>query len=236
MIKNINIIRKLSILIFILPILAVNLCLVIVINFHEILPAGGGIGFTIPYIDGGTSISRTARIFPTYLIFKPVMILTAILLIIYWKNTSELMKKVDPDLKYNNYFLFFGIISAIFLILHSVFLGIKFDNSLYKIFRRFIILSFVIFELCAQGFLVANLQKIKNKITNIISKKVLLIKTILITTLSLVALASAPILVSSGFVYFKHALEWNYFIAIISFYILSYFLWKEPSVHTPEGV
>ncbi len=235
MTENIKRIRKLSIFIFILPIIAVNLCLIIVVNFHEILPPAGGIGFTIPYIDGGTSISRTARIFPTYLIFKPVMIITSVLLIIYWKNNAALMKKIEPSFKYNKYFLFFGVVSAIFLILHSIFLGIKFDNSLYKFFRRFIILSFVIFELCAQGFLVANLLKVKNKISNIISKKVLVIKTILIVILTTVALASSPILVSSGYVEFKHALEWNYFVAIISFYILSYFLWRKTPVHTPEG-
>jgi len=46
--ENIKRIRKLSIFIFILPIIAVNLCLIIVVNFHEILPPAGGIGFTIP--------------------------------------------------------------------------------------------------------------------------------------------------------------------------------------------
>ena len=38
----------------------------------------GRSGFTIPYIDGGVSISRTARTYPAYLIFKPGMIITAI--------------------------------------------------------------------------------------------------------------------------------------------------------------
>ena len=84
MTENIKRIRKLSIFIFILPIIAVNLCLIIVVNFHEILPPAGGIGFTIPYIDGGLSISRSVRTYPTYLLFKPGMLLTAILLIRYW--------------------------------------------------------------------------------------------------------------------------------------------------------
>ena len=43
----------------------------------------GRSGFSIPYIDGSLSISRASRTFPQYLVFKPSMILTAILLF-YW--------------------------------------------------------------------------------------------------------------------------------------------------------
>ena len=47
-------------------------CLILITSFHELFPNKEHIiGFTIPYIDGGASISRTARVFPTYLIFKP---------------------------------------------------------------------------------------------------------------------------------------------------------------------
>ena len=61
-------IRKLSLVVFIVPTLAINICLYIVIYIK--LAPGDGLGApTFPYIDGGTSISRTARVFPTYLIF-----------------------------------------------------------------------------------------------------------------------------------------------------------------------
>ena len=88
--ENINQIRKMSIWIFILPVTALNLCLFISVNYllfeNTIFAVDeiGKTGFTIPYIDGGVSISRTARTYPTYLIFKPTMIFTAILLIKYW--------------------------------------------------------------------------------------------------------------------------------------------------------
>ena len=64
----------------------------------------------------------------------------------------------------DNYFLIFGIGSALFLIAHSIFLGIKFDYDLYKFFRRFVILGFIIFEVIAQTLLVISLFKIKEKI------------------------------------------------------------------------
>ena len=227
-------IRKLSLIVFIVPTLAINICLFIVIYID--LPIGSNIGPTFPYIDGGTSISRTARIFPTYLIFKPAMFLTAYCLINYWRSNYKLIDSLDTSYNYKKYFRFFGIASAIFLILHSIFLGIKFDISVYKFFRRFIILSFIIFELVAQVLLVINLNKIKNGIENLISLKVLKLKIILVSVLVVVAIVSIPIVSSSGFVKFKHALEWDFMIGVLSFYMLTFFFWKKPLPHTLSGV
>ena len=227
-------IRKLSLIVFIVPTLAINICLFIVIYID--LPIGSNIGPTFPYIDGGTSISRTARIFPTYLIFKPAMFLTAYCLINYWRSNYKLIDSLDTSYNYKKYFRFFGIASAIFLILHSIFLGIKFDISIYKFFRRFIILSFIIFELVAQVLLVINLNKIKNGIENLISLKVLKLKIILVSVLVVVAIVSIPIVSSSGFVEFKHALEWDFMIGVLSFYMLTFFFWKKPLPHTLSGV
>ena len=227
-------IRKLSLIVFIVPTLAINICLFIVIYID--LPIGSNIGPTFPYIDGGTSISRTARVFPTYLVFKPAMFLTAYCLINYWRSNYKLIDSLDTSYNYKKYFRFFGIASAIFLILHSIFLGIKFDISVYKLFRRFIILSFIIFELVAQVLLVINLNKIKNGIENLISLKVLKLKIILVSVLVIVAIASIPIVSSSGFVKFKHALEWDFMIGVLSFYMLTFFFWKKPLPHTLSGV
>ncbi len=63
-------VKSLSIWIFLVPFIALNSCLFIVIFFNESLPVGVGIGKTFPYFDGGTSISRTARYFPWILFFK----------------------------------------------------------------------------------------------------------------------------------------------------------------------
>ena len=116
------------------------------------------------------------------------------------------------------------ILSAIFLIFHSIFLGISFENDLYKFFRRFLILGFIIFEIVAQTLLVITLFKIKNTIYKLINKKVLILKILLVSILVIVALTSLPILVSSGYTHFKHALEWNYFIGVVLFYLLTFCL------------
>ena len=143
-------IRKLSLWIFFTPLVAINLCLIISQNpeFFEntifVVDQIGRSGFSIPYLDGSLSISRASRTFPQYLIFKPSMILTALLLYFYWQNNNDLVNKLNST-SLNFKFKTFGVLSAIFLAIHSIFLGIKFDIQLYKLFRRIILLLFIIF-------------------------------------------------------------------------------------------
>ena len=88
------------------------------------------------------------------------------------------------------------------------------------------LLLFIIFEIIAQGYLVYHLYKLKIKIIDLIDKKVLIMKIVLVSLLALIAVLSLPILVTKGNTHFKHALEWNYFVGVILFYLLSRFFWK----------
>ena len=231
--ENVNQIRIVSIWIFIITFASLNLCLFVSTNYHLLedtiftVDQIGRTGFTIPYIDGNVSISRTARTFPAYLIFKPGMLITAILLIKYWKANNKLIQTINNDFSENKYFLFFGIGSALFLITHSLLLGVQYDVDLYKFFRRFVLLAFIIFELVAQALLINNIIKVKNKIEKMINKKVLIVKIIVVSILIVLGFLSLPILTSSGYVHFKHALEWNYFLGVILFYLLTFFFWRK---------
>ena len=225
-------IRKLSLWIFFTPLIAINLCLIISQNpeFFEntifVVDQIGRSGFSIPYLDGSLSISRASRTFPQYLIFKPSMILTALLLYFYWQNNNDLVNKLNST-SLNFKFKTFGVLSAIFLAIHSIFLGIKFDIQLYKLFRRIILLLFIIFEIIAQGYLVYHFYKLKEKLNKLVNKKYLFLKIILVSFLALVAVFSLPLLVTKGNTHFKHALEWNYFVGVILFYLLSRLFWKK---------
>ena len=229
--KEITQIRKLSLWIFLLPLFAINLCLVISQNpqflantIFAVDPIGQS-AFSIPYLDGSLSISRASRTFPQYLIFKPAMIITAIFLFIYWKNNNQLINNLySTNINYK--FKTFGIMSAIFLIIHSILLGVKFDIQIYKLFRRIVLLLFIIFEIIAQGILVYHLYKAKIKLVDFINRNVLFFKIILVSVLALVAILSVPILVTKGNTHFKHALEWNYFVGVILFYLFSRFFWR----------
>jgi len=225
-------IRKLSIWIFLVPLLAINLCLLISQNYELLnntffsVDEIGRSKFSIPYLDGSLSISRASRTFPQYLIFKPSMIITSIFLYYYWKSNNNLVNNLySTNINYK--FKMYGILSAIFLAIHSIFLGIKFDIQAYKLFRRVILLLFIIFELIAQGYLVFHFYKLKDKLEKFIIKKVLFLKLFLVSLLIVVAILSLPILVTKGNTHFKHALEWNYFVGVITFYLLSRFFWKK---------
>ena len=226
--KDINKVKSISLWVFLIPFFAVNACLILITQFHGLFPNPEHvIHNTIPYIDGGASISRTARVYPTYLIFKPAMLLTSYLLIKYWLWNRNIINHFNSDNSHIKKILFFGIGSAILLAIHSIFLGIKFDYSLYKLFRRVVMLFFIVFEIVAQAYLVFTLYKIKNKIEGYINFKFLFAKRILVTLLIVVAIVSIPIISFEGNKAFKHALEWDYFLGVIFFYCLTFFMWKK---------
>ena len=232
---EINKVKSLSIWIFVVPFVAVNTCLILVTQFHGLFPNQEDIIHNaFPYFDGQASISRTARPYPSWIVFKPAMFLTAFLLIKYWLYNKKIIEFFSQDHKFKKKIIFFGIASAIALTIHSIFLGIKFDNDFYKLFRRVVMLLFIIFEIVAQAYLVATFYSLKGKLNNYINIFYLKIKMILVTTLILVAIISIPIISLPGndflgfnLKFFKHALEWDYFLGVISFYLLTFKMWKK---------
>ena len=222
-------VKSISIWIFLIPFIAINTCLILITEFQWLFPNQEDIIHnTIPYLDGGASISRTVRPYPTWLIFKPAMFLTSFLLIKYWLYNREIIIYFNKDHKHLKKIIFFGISSAIALTIHSIFLGIKFDNDLYKLFRRIIMLLFITFEVAAQTYLVITLYSFKDKLLKYINIKILKIKLILVSALIIIAIICVPIITMPGnqFKFLKHALEWDYFLSVISFYMLTFFMWK----------
>ena len=226
--------RSISIWIFIVPFVAVNACLLITTQLHSLIDPQYRIFMPFPYIDGGVSISRTARYFPTYLIFKPAMFLTSYLLIVYWLANKKIIENFEPNHRHKKKIIFFGIASAIALTIHAIFLGVKFDNDLYKLFRRVIMFTFIVFEIVAQAYLVAILFSFKEKLNEYINQNILKLKLYLVSFLIIVATISIPIISLPGDDFFgfnlkflKHALEWDYFIGVITFYLLTFFMWKK---------
>ena len=225
--NSIDKVKSISVWIFIIPFISVNTCLLIVTNFHQILEPGVPIFPTFPYFDGGVSISRTVRNYPLYLIFKPAMFITSYLLIRYWLNTKNIINHFQNDYIHVKKIVFFGVTSAILLTLHSIFLGIKFDNDLYKLFRRVVMLSFIVFELVAQAYLIKFFYEVRDKLNDRINVTYLKIKRILITFLIAISIITLPFLPFDNFKFLKHAIEWNVFLGVIVFYLLTYLMWKK---------
>tara|TARA_B110000259_G_scaffold167617_1_gene196095 strand:- start:80 stop:784 length:705 start_codon:yes stop_codon:yes gene_type:complete len=230
--KEITQIRSLSLWIFLVPLIAINTCLLISVNFDILentfltVDQIGRSGFTIPYLDGSLSISRASRTFPQYLIFKPGMTITAILLCFYWHKNNLLINHFRNTGLKKNAFMVFGVLSAFFLLIHSFLLGLETDIKIFKFLRRVVLLSFVVFEIIAQSLLVINFYRLKIKLKDYFNSSILKLKIALVSLLIFIAIISIPLLIVNGNVHFKHALEWNYFIGVIFFYLLTNFFWK----------
>ena len=97
---KIKLIRTISLWVFIVPFVSINVCLIIVTQFHQFLELGVSLGPFFPYLDGGASISRTVRNYPLSLIFKPAMFLTSYLLIRYWYLNKNLIIELNQDHKH----------------------------------------------------------------------------------------------------------------------------------------
>ena len=96
------------------------------------------------------------------------------------------------------------------------------NKSIIKFTKRFII-----FELIAQAYLIKFFYDIKQKLENYINPIYLTIKRILITFLITISIITLPFLPFDNFKFLKHAIEWNVFLGVIIFYLLTFLMWKK---------
>ena len=182
-----------------------------------------------PFINGESSISNIVKRFPINLVFKPLLFISVILMYIYWKNYSHLFKEILNSR--NNKFVFFGIASALFLFLHILFLGMEIDSKIFKLLRKLVIIFFILSEIAAQSLLSIKLFKNKNNLsiyckTYIINIKLLFV--IVIATISAFVILILLMYDLSSKV--DYILEWNYFAALLFYYLLSALMWKKRTI------
>ena len=230
--------RIVSILIFIFPLVSINICLILsqIFEFRNLPEPGNYFGdikifeagdalrdkqskeWAIPYFDGSASISRIGRVFPNYLIFKPFLILTGLLIIYYW----SILKKILNNKSFNK-ILLFGYLTGICLILHSIFLGIKIDNDLYKIFVRLNLFFTLIFALMSKFYFISEIKKNSENL----KKNIIKLKSINVFLLIIIAIVVIPLLPFFNFKEIKYIIEWNYYVLIFTFYLLTFFMFKK---------
>jgi len=179
-----------------------------------------------PFLYGETSISNLVKRYPINYVFKSFLFLSSILMIFYWRYYNTFFNNVLSYKK--NKFFIFGICSAIFLFFHVLFLGMEYENELFQKLRKLILLLFIFSELCAQLLLGINLYKKKDNLMKYCTEGIINLKYYFILTLSFMTLIVLLFLAifNPGKV-FNNVLEWNYFIILLLFYLLSFFLWKK---------
>ena len=181
-----------------------------------------------PLIKGDTSISNIVKRFPIKYFFKPLIYLGSIIMIYYWFYNNRVLRTLKST---NKNFIFFklGILSAIFLFLHTFFLGWTFENEILTKIRRTYIVFFILFEVLAQSFLLREIYSVKNKISQFANVSIIYLKMLFIILISSFTFIILIILINYNLdSKFDYILEWNYFLVLLIFYFLSFLLWKKP--------
>ena len=196
------------------------------IKYHEKTTLGTNKA-VIPMLYGETSISNIVKRFPVSYIFKPLMFITVFVMVMYWRLYSIIFNNIlsKNEIKY---FLIFGILSAFFLFFHVIFLGSEFQNEIFTKMRRLIIVSFILFELLAQIFLVKEIYSKKNIIYQYVHLKIIYLKLAFIIFVVTLSVSIIFILIFYNLdAKIDYILEWNYFLLLLVFYFLSSIMWKK---------
>ena len=118
--------------------------------------------------------------------------------------------------------------NSIFLYINSLFLiNSKSINLLLLIALPISENSFIIFELIAQAYLINFFYNLRKDLKNYINDFYLKTKRVLISCLIIVSVIILPFLPFDNFKFLKHALEWNVFLGVIIFYLLTHLMWKK---------
>lgn len=180
-----------------------------------------------PFIYGESSISNIAKRFPVNYLFKSFLYISCILIFLYWKNNNKILNILSNNNNYN-IFLFFGYSSGIFLFLHVLLLGQSFDFKILMILKKIVIVLFILAEILAQFFLLKTIKSNLSLYNPYIYEKILKIKLILIYLIIFTSFVVILILATRDLTKeFDYILEWNYFVALLFFYLLSFLLWKK---------
>ena len=178
-----------------------------------------------PFLYGEVSISNLVKRHPINYFFKSFLYIGIILMIMYWYNNNKIFKILLN--KKNNLFYFFGLGSTVCLFFHVYFLGTTSNNEFLKDFRKIVIVLFILFEIIAQTFLAMKIYKHKDIFTKYCNKLIVLSKVFFVSFIFIFTVCVMTILfiynIPSNVVYI---LEWNYFIVLLLFYLLSCLMWK----------
>ena len=210
---NVNF-KHLCIICFLLPLLTIIISFIWSANLNLV-------NWCIPNFDGCTSISRVGRYEPVVYFFKPLILIYAIFLGLFWKNYYELLN--FDNINISKFFLLIAYCSILFLVLYIIFLG---EGKLYKFFRQIGIFIYIFFTVLTQIIFsnkLKNLSYFNKKIGHLIYYYSLM--------LGLVGLLLFPFMIMKiiEITNFKNIVSWNYFLLIQIYFLMIFFGFKKKS-------
>jgi len=110
------------------PLAAVHVCLAVSIGAGTVLPC-------LPYVDGGTSISRACRTEPAVHLFRALVLPSSVAIAAtWWIASGWLARERLAGERPRRWMLGLGLVGALFLVLYATFLGTQGDA--YRWMRR----------------------------------------------------------------------------------------------------
>ena len=214
--------QRISLGLFIIPSVTIFLCLGMAtyLNILEICN---------PFISGCYSVSRVGRSYPAVLIFKPMMVITIILMIVYFFEHYRIFKKFLINKIYLNLILLSGLISSFALFIYIIFLGIE-GSEIWRFMRRGGIFIYIISLIISEFLIVLSYLKIKNDYKVIISSKIININfyfIFLLIIFGIILILLIDIFSLTTPWYIKNIIQWNYFLLMNLFFLNTYFVWKK---------
>ena len=157
--------KRLSLGLFIIPSVTIILCLITTIYLNIL-------DLCNPFINGCYSISRVGRSYPAILIFKPMMVITIVLMIVYFFEHYRIFKKFLINKIYLNLILLSGLVSSFSLLVYIIFLGVE-GSEIWRFMRRGGIFIYIISLIISQFLIILTYLKIKKDYQVIISSKII---------------------------------------------------------------
>ena len=152
-------------------------------------------------------------------------------MLLYWLYFQRIFNLILNKKGIKKFFIF-GTLSSLFLFLHVLFLGVETDSNIFKSLRKLIILLFIFCELAAQFFLAKRIYLSRSLISNFTFKSIIYLKIIFVSIIILISLIILSILTIYNLPdQIDNFLEWNYFLVLLIFYLLSSIMWKLPNTH-----
>ena len=193
-------------LVSIIPFIAIHLSFILSVQ-NEYL------SLCNPYIDGCYSISRVARQPSSIIIFKVLMLISALLLFFLWP------KLFKPN--YNKMLILIGRLGSLFLIAYIVALGE--EGFFYEIMRRFGVFIFYIFTLISQWVFTFSTQM---RIRRFFLKNFLI--NIIVFLQFLAFLLAIPFfLFAKNYGYIENIIEWWITLLITLWFFINFIYYKK---------
>ena len=193
-------------LVSIIPFIAIHLSFILSVQ-NEYL------ALCNPYIDGCYSISRVARQPSSIIIFKILMLVSALFLFFLWPRLFK------PN--YNKMLIFIGRVGSLFLIAYIVALGE--EGFFYEIMRRFGVFIFYIFTLISQWVFTFSA---KMRIRRFFLKN-FLINIIVFLQLLAFLLAIPFFIFFKNYGYIENIIEWWITLLITLWFFINFIYYKK---------